>query len=432
VAERAFARAKPVIGLVYLLVLIGLVGLCVVAYQRAFPWQRMVPVTLTTAQAGLQLNPRSDVKLKGIVVGQVDSITSDGRQATLHLSLDPAMTHLVPADVDASIVPKTLFGEKQVNLIPPPGGSATPIAAGDVIRQSSTSVEIGELYTNLQGVLETLQPAQLSLALNSLADALAGRGAELGTTVSALNTYLAGLNPHLPTLVHDINALAATSDVYADAAPDLLRTLDNASTISADLLVPHEQSLADVLHKTIIASDEVTDFVHRTDDTVITLTGHSRPVLDLLARYSSELPCLFDTLVLGNKAENHVLGGQGPYLSASIDLLVQRPPYENPEQLPANRSSAGNNETLPAGIPNWAPHCSVVPTQLRGLHDVGPYELATQGPVAPALSGAPDESQRTLTDSLGGQLLGVPPAQVPGTAQLLLLPLVMGGKVTVP
>ncbi|MDT7557370.1 MAG: phospholipid/cholesterol/gamma-HCH transport system substrate-binding protein, partial [Pseudonocardiales bacterium] len=176
-AERAFARAKPVIGLVYLLVLIGLVGLCVVAYQRAFPWQRMVPVTLTTAQAGLQLNPRSDVKLKGIVVGQVDSITSDGRQATLHLSLDPAMTHLVPADVDASIVPKTLFGEKQVNLIPPPGGSATPIAAGDVIRQSSTSVEIGELYTNLQGVLETLQPAQLSLALNSLADALAGRGA---------------------------------------------------------------------------------------------------------------------------------------------------------------------------------------------------------------------------------------------------------------
>ncbi|MDT7665111.1 MAG: phospholipid/cholesterol/gamma-HCH transport system substrate-binding protein, partial [Pseudonocardiales bacterium] len=148
-AERAFARAKPVIGLVYLLVLIGLVGLCVVAYQRAFPWQRMVPVTLTTAQAGLQLNPRSDVKLKGIVVGQVDSITSDGRQAILHLSLDPAMTHLVPADVDASIVPKTLFGEKQVNLIPPPGGSAAAIAAGDVIRQSSTSVEIGELYTNL-------------------------------------------------------------------------------------------------------------------------------------------------------------------------------------------------------------------------------------------------------------------------------------------
>src|SRR5258708_16809704 len=137
-AERVHAGAKPLLGLVYLLVLLGLVALCVVAYQRAFPWQRMVPVTLTTAQAGLQLNPRSDVKLKGIVVGQVDSITSDGRQATLHLSLDPAMTHLVPADVDASIVPKTLFGEKQVNLIPPPRGSATPIEARDVIRPSST------------------------------------------------------------------------------------------------------------------------------------------------------------------------------------------------------------------------------------------------------------------------------------------------------
>ena len=431
-AERAHARAKPLIGLVYLLVLVGLVGLCVVAYQRAFPWQRMVPVTLTTAQAGLQLNPRSDVKLKGVVVGQVDSITSDGRLATLHLSLDPAKTHLVPADVDASIVPKTLFGEKEVNLIAPPHPSARPIAAGDVIRQSTKSVEIGELYTNLQGVLETLQPAQLSLALNSLADALQGRGAELGTTVSMLDTYLTGLNPHLPTLVHDINALAATSDVYADAAPDLLRTLHNASSISADLLVPHEQSLADVLRRSITASDEVTDLLQRSGDTVITLTGHARPVLELVARYSSELPCLFDTLVLGNKAENHVLGGQGPYLTASIDLLVQRSPYRYPEQLPANRSSSGNNETLPAGIPNWEPHCAVVPTQLRGLRDVGPYELATQGPVAPAGSGAPDESQWTLTDSLGGQLLGVPPAQVPGTARLLLLPLVMGGKVTVP
>jgi len=431
-AEQAHSRAKPLIGLIYLLVLLGLVALCVVAYQRAFPWQRMVPVTLTTAQAGLQLNPRSDVKLKGIVVGQVDSITSDGRSATLHLALDPTKTHLIPAEVDAEIVPKTLFGEKQVNLIPPPGRSATQIAAGGVIRQSAKSVEIGELYTNLQGVLETLQPAQLSLALNSLADALQGRGAELGTTVSALNTYLAGLNPHLPTLVHDINALASTSDVYAEAAPDLLRTLDNASAISADLLVPHEQSLSDVLRKSITASDEVTDLVNRTDDTVIRLTGRARPVLELVARYSSELPCLFDTLVLGNKAENHVLGGQGPYLSASIDLLVQRLPYRYPEQLPANRSSAGNNETLPAGIPNWEPHCAVVPTQLRGLKDVGPYELATQGPVAPALSGAPDESQRALTDSLGGQLLGVPPAQVPGTAQLLLVPFVMGGTVTVP
>jgi len=432
VAERVHARAKPLIGLVYLLVLIGLAALCVVAYQRALPWQRMVPVTLTTTQAGLQLNPRSEVKLKGIVVGQVDSITSDGRLATLHLSLDPAKTRLVPAAVDASIVPKTLFGEKQVNLIAPPHPSARPIAAGDVIRQSATSVEIGELYDNLYGVLRTLQPEQLSLALNSLADALQGRGAELATTVSALNTYLSGLNPHLPTLVHDITALAATSDIYADAAPELLRTLDNTSSISAELLVPRERSLADVLHRSITASDEVTDLIHRSGDTVIRLTGHARPVLELAARYSSELPCLFDTLVLANKAGDQVLGGQGPFESASIDLVVQRPPYQYPEQLPANRSSAGNNQTLPAGIPNWAPHCAVVPTQLRGLRDVGPYELATQGPVAPAPSAAPDDSQRALIDSLGGQLLGVPPTQVPGTARLLLLPLVAGGQVPVP
>lgn len=372
--QRAHSGAKPFIGLGYILFIVGLIVLSILAYQRALPWQRQVEVSLTTAQSGLQLNPRSDVKVKGVVVGQVDSITSDGHHATLHLSLDPMKTHLIPAEVDASIVPKTLFGEKQVNLLVGPHRAGRSIADGDVIRQSSKSVEIGELYTNLQGVLQTLQPAQLSLALNSVADALQGRGAKLGNTVSQLNTYLAGLNPHLPTLVHDITALADTSDIYADAAPDLLRTLGNAGTISSDLLVPHERSLAEMLHGTGTASDEVTDLVHRAGPTVVDLAEDARPVLGLGARYSPELPCIVSTLMLANKSLNHVLGGQGPYLSASIDLITQRPPYQLPKQLPANPSSAGNNATLPVGIPNWEPHCPVVPTQLRGISDVGPYQ----------------------------------------------------------
>lgn len=430
--EQTHARVKPLIGLAYILLLLGLVALSVAAYQRSFPWQRTLPVTLTTTQAGLQLNPRSDVKLKGVVVGQVESVASDGRVVTLRLALDPAKTALIPYNVDASIVPKTLFGEKQVNLIPPRAQAGRRIEAGDMIRQSAKSVEFGELYTNLQGVLETLQPAQLSLALNSLAEALRGRGAQLGDTVDLLNTYLRGLNPHLPSLVSDIRKLAATSDIYADAAPDLLRTLDNTSAISAELLVPHERPLADFLRQNVAASDELTDLMHRSGQTLVTLTHQANPVLDVLAKYSPELPCLFDTLVLSNKAFNNVLGGQGPFLSADIDLVVQRSPYKYPKDLPSRPSSSANNDTLPAGIPNWEPHCAAVPSQLRDLPDRGPYELAIQDPVAPAPSDEPgdgglDGGERPPADSRDGRVGTAD--QMPDTANLPPLPLMMGEKV---
>jgi phospholipid/cholesterol/gamma-HCH transport system substrate-binding protein len=403
------AHAKQILGLVYLMTLCGLILFSVLVYQQAMPWQRTVAVTLRTQHVGLQLNPHSDVKIKGVLVGRVDSITSDGTQATLHLALDPSMTRLIPAAVDATIVPKTLFGAKQVNLIPTAGASGRSIQAGDVITQSTTAVEIGELYTNLEGVLQTLQPAQLSMALNSLADALQGRGAQLGDTTQLLNTYLTRLNPHLPTLVHDLDQLASTSDIYAAAAPDLLRTLDNVSTISTDLLIPHEEQLTEVLKRGIDTADEVTGLLDRAGPTLVGLNDSARPVLDTVAEYSPELPCLFDSMVLTNKATDQVQGSRGPYQMTSIDGIVHLPPYAYPEQLPSTRSSPGNNDSLPPGVPNWQPHCAAVPSQLRGVRDVGPFALADgEAPTTPATPTAPSRSPDE------------------GTAGLLLEPLTTG------
>ena len=150
---------------------------------------------LRTSSPGLELNPQSDVKLQGLVVGEVREITSDGRQAEVHLALSPDHIDLIPADVDARIIPKTLFGEKYVDLLVPDGASDRPIADGDVITQSTTSVEIGDIYSKLVPLLRTVDPAQLSTTLNSLADALDGRGRRLGETISLVNEFLGRAQP---------------------------------------------------------------------------------------------------------------------------------------------------------------------------------------------------------------------------------------------
>ena len=54
----------------------------------------------------------------GVIVGRVDEITSEKGQAVIHLALDPEQQPLIAADVQAFVVPKTLFGEKFVDIDP--------------------------------------------------------------------------------------------------------------------------------------------------------------------------------------------------------------------------------------------------------------------------------------------------------------------------
>ena len=49
----------------------------------------MVHVTLQTDKVGNQLAPPSDVKLRGLIVGEVREVTADGATATVELALDP-------------------------------------------------------------------------------------------------------------------------------------------------------------------------------------------------------------------------------------------------------------------------------------------------------------------------------------------------------
>ena len=73
-------------------------------------------VTLRTSTLGLQLPERADVKIRGVIVGEVLDFDSDPEGAVVTLGLFPDEVDTIPANVTGSIVPKTLFGEKYVAL----------------------------------------------------------------------------------------------------------------------------------------------------------------------------------------------------------------------------------------------------------------------------------------------------------------------------
>src|SRR3954469_22004172 len=144
-----------VYGLLLLVVIAGLTTLSILQFQQAF-----TPVThvrVHVAQAGLQLLPGSDVKVRGLIVGDVADITSDGDGADLELRLDPDQARQLPHNVTVRMLPKTLFGEKYVDLVLPsqPDGHLTDgaVIAAD---QTRATLEIDQALNGLLPVLRTV------------------------------------------------------------------------------------------------------------------------------------------------------------------------------------------------------------------------------------------------------------------------------------
>src|SRR4051794_22969854 len=169
-------------GVGFLVVVALLLGLTMAVYNKSLPWQSTDQVILEADRVGNQLVVPADVKLDGVLVGRVSGVSTVGEVARLKLQIDKARIHQIPANVEARILPKTLFGEKYVELVVPPSGAKGQLQPGAVIAQdrSQTAIELQHVFSDLVPLLRTLNPAQLSITLSNLADALRGRGEALG------------------------------------------------------------------------------------------------------------------------------------------------------------------------------------------------------------------------------------------------------------
>ncbi len=320
-------------GLVFLAVIALLLGLAVAKYAGAF--SSGVPVTLKVDRIGTQLGPKADVKVRGLIVGSVKDVTTDGSGATVQLSIDPSMIHLIPADVTARLLPKTLFGEKFVSLVPPADPTAARLAAGDVIGEdrSRSAMEVEQVLDDLLPLLQDVRPDQLATTLGALSQSLQGRGTELGQTLVRLNTLTGGLDPALPDLKADITQVADFSENLSDAAPDLLHALDDL-TVPARTVVEQRDGLHQLLGSLTGASDDLRSFLAANGNNLVSLTAASRPTLQTLARYSPEFPCLFGQLA-GLIPRIDTVFGKGtnqPGIHITLEVTANRGKYVPGEQ----------------------------------------------------------------------------------------------------
>jgi phospholipid/cholesterol/gamma-HCH transport system substrate-binding protein len=127
-----------VYGVVFLVLCVVFVWLTYAIFSKKFV--SYDDVTLLSSNIGLSLPERADVKIRGVIVGEVLNTTTHGDGAKLTLGLYPDSIDTIPSNVTANILPKTLFGEKYVALEVPQQASSRHIQSGDTIKQSDVAI----------------------------------------------------------------------------------------------------------------------------------------------------------------------------------------------------------------------------------------------------------------------------------------------------
>ncbi|WP_433609952.1 MCE family protein [Prescottella agglutinans] len=331
----------------------GLVAIVVVALTMFVGgFTKSEPVVVTAPRAGLVMAPDAKVKMRGVEVGRVASVSYTGEDAELKLDMDPSMMSKIPANATVEIDSTTVFGAKFVNLVVPEDPSSNSLQPGDVIGADSVTVEFNTLFQHLTDVLDQVQPEKLNATLGALASALRGRGEDLGILLEQGDQYLKTMNPTLPQLEYDINATADVSNVYAETAEDLLKIVDNATGTSGSIV--EEQANLDLLLMNVTGLANTGNAVLRENEAnVVTALDSLTDTTTLLAEYSPELTC-FITGLNAARIKFEPMTGTGKYSSImlSTNFMLGAEAYRAPEELPKVAASGGPNCY---GLPDFDP-----------------------------------------------------------------------------
>ena len=257
------------------------------------------------AAAGQGLLQQSDVKIHGVNIGRVRGVELKDGRALVHMDIDAK--EKVPVAAKATIRPKTLFGEKFVDIDPGDRELSGPFLKDeDFIKDTLGGFELEKVLTDLYPILKAIKPEHLNAVLTTLAEG--GKG--LGPTVNR-------------TLLN----FSQLADVQADHSADTQEFLDDLALLSDELaargddLIAAARDLNTALPVLNGQADQVTvvlDQLARLSGDVSDVLEANRPFLDKsVTKGGKTLQLLYDEraqigpLVRGLREFFQILGEAG-------------------------------------------------------------------------------------------------------------------------
>ena len=215
------------IGLAAALVLVLIAGIFLV--NRAAGGIGKTYVTAYFANSN-GIFPGDEVRILGVAVGQVDTITPEPTRAKIRFWVNDE--YKVPADAKAVILSPSLVTSRAIQLTPA-YTSGPAMASGAVIpwERTAVPVEFDDLRQQLQKLTDALQPTQpggvstLGAFIDTAADNLRGNGASIRDTVMKLSQAFSALGDHSQDLFSTIKHVSILVSAL-QSSHELMRQLN--------------------------------------------------------------------------------------------------------------------------------------------------------------------------------------------------------------
>lgn len=247
---------------------VGIITVSAVLVAAVLWWLLLAPAdNRFTAHFGsaVGLFAGSDVRVLGVRVGRIESVTPQGTTVRVVLVVDREIR--LPAEVAAVSVSPSLVSDRYVQLTPPyTSGAQLADGAQIPLQRTASPLELDELYRSLDQLSTALGPdgANADGALSDLvrvgAQTLSGTGQSLNDTITALSQTARTLADSRSDLFATVDNLQKFTSVLA-ANDAQVRQFGTRVADVAALLAAERDDLAELLAQLSVALDDVSTFV---------------------------------------------------------------------------------------------------------------------------------------------------------------------------
>jgi phospholipid/cholesterol/gamma-HCH transport system substrate-binding protein len=240
----------------------------------------------------VQMFPGNSVRVLGVDVGRVTDVEQGRDSVEVTFRIDDSELKL-PADVNATIVPVSLLGERYVQLFPAYDGGEEFTSDRLAMENTSVPTEQDELLRGLQDYFGALDPTRVAAFVTDVASVLDKNGQNLNdlinygsgviTTLSRKRDSLAKMFQELNTitqalatrqekigrLIHSYNSVTKIVNENRTAVEGTIEGLNLAAAELASLLIDHRNPLGADIQTLTRTSRTLDRNVHR-----FARTGH--------------------------------------------------------------------------------------------------------------------------------------------------------------
>lgn len=301
--------ARAVIGLLILLG-VGAAGfLGTRLAQGAFDEDYRFEVVV--GESGQGLVEGSDVAFRGVLIGKVGEIQlNDDLQAQVELILEPQ--YEIPTDARFEIVGKTLFGEKQLEILyeGDPQLAAAHIPDGDLVDDPSALVEVQDVLEHLDDLLGAIDPDDLAVVVDDGLGTFVGQEDSIARAIDqgarATDVFSRSLDDQVPAL-RDLSLVAEALGPVGDDFNRLGAIIDGGAL---DTITANQARLQVLLSELNAFSDQLDIVLELTRPDLDRLIVEGDNVTRVLFAYRPELAEVVEgiddfTDILGNGGQTH-------------------------------------------------------------------------------------------------------------------------------